>query len=383
MFLNCDPMWSRPWAICAIPALPYLQPLLDDKTDPWPVDNHGPMLRVCDLAKEAIEQLRQPAAAAGAPSPSPAASEGLIHLYDESGQRVSITRDQWRSRVLPANLKKEWDNPDGLFPLIVAAIDNGFRAEIIDAARRLYQIDSDPARAAGLWSAVLIEEGRLDEAESAIRGFLEQHGDNAAILTHLGRLYARRNNPAEAEKILTRALQLDPNQHAAIALYESVVGQRGAAAVEAGLERIASSSGSWLAQVELARAALESGQLERALACYRDSISHAPRPVPTDLLARMSGALGNHGHLAELLALAEPLFTIDVHGVQVGNNLIKAHLQLGQTDAACWTRCTRLAGLTGSQPSISGRPKLSTPTPPRGRLNPPRRAGGVLVPTRL
>jgi len=39
-------------------AIAHLEPLLQDKTDAWPVDNHGPMLRVCDLAEEAIKRLR-------------------------------------------------------------------------------------------------------------------------------------------------------------------------------------------------------------------------------------------------------------------------------------------------------------------------------------
>jgi hypothetical protein len=39
-------------------AIPFLEPLLTDTTDAWPEDNHGPMLRVCDLAKAAIERLR-------------------------------------------------------------------------------------------------------------------------------------------------------------------------------------------------------------------------------------------------------------------------------------------------------------------------------------
>jgi HEAT repeat protein len=38
-------------------AIRYLQPLLDDTTEAWPQDNHGPMLRVCDLARAAIGRL--------------------------------------------------------------------------------------------------------------------------------------------------------------------------------------------------------------------------------------------------------------------------------------------------------------------------------------
>ncbi len=38
-------------------AIPHLQPLLFDRTEAWPMDNHGPMLSVADLAAEALRRL--------------------------------------------------------------------------------------------------------------------------------------------------------------------------------------------------------------------------------------------------------------------------------------------------------------------------------------
>ena len=38
-------------------AIPFLKRHLEDETDAWPVDNHGPMLHVSDLAEEAIRRL--------------------------------------------------------------------------------------------------------------------------------------------------------------------------------------------------------------------------------------------------------------------------------------------------------------------------------------
>ncbi|HKD70460.1 MAG TPA: HEAT repeat domain-containing protein [Candidatus Binataceae bacterium] len=324
-------------------AISYLRPLLNDRTEAWPVDNHGPMLRVCDLAKEALERLNLPAgippaaappAAASAPASRPASGNGPIRLFDNAGRQVIITRDEWRRKVLPANLKKEWDNPDQLFGLIVAAINDGFRAEIVDAANHLYEIDSDRVRSAGVWAAILIEESRLDEAEHVVRDFLARHGENGPILTQLAKVYVGRSDKAKAEETLARSLQLDPNQEAAIALYESLLRERQGTELREVLEKIAAVSGSWRAQLELADEALVAGQLDRALAYYKESIAHAPRPVSTDLLIRISGALGNHGHPGELIALTEPLFAIHVHGIEVANNLIKAHLDLGQTDDA-------------------------------------------------
>jgi len=40
-------------------AIPHLEPLQSDTTPAWPIDNHGPMLHVCDLAAEALKKLRQ------------------------------------------------------------------------------------------------------------------------------------------------------------------------------------------------------------------------------------------------------------------------------------------------------------------------------------
>lgn len=40
-------------------AIAHLEPLLRDRTEAWEIDNHGPMLRVCDLAQDAIAQLRK------------------------------------------------------------------------------------------------------------------------------------------------------------------------------------------------------------------------------------------------------------------------------------------------------------------------------------
>jgi HEAT repeat protein len=40
-------------------AMPALERLLEDQTDAWAEDNHGPMLRVCDLAEAALRRLRK------------------------------------------------------------------------------------------------------------------------------------------------------------------------------------------------------------------------------------------------------------------------------------------------------------------------------------
>jgi hypothetical protein len=56
--------------------------------------------------------------------------------------------------------------------------------------------------------------------------------------------------------------------------------------------------------------------------------------VPTDALMQISGDVGNRGRLALLLDLCVPKFDLMLHGIQVGNNLIKANLDLRRTREA-------------------------------------------------
>lgn len=154
-------------------------------------------------------------------------------------------------------------------------------------------------------------------------------------MNNLAKVYARENNDAKAEEILWHALEVDPNQENGLGWYDAIHRDHGGeASSQQALLRVAGLPGSWRAQIWLARAALKERQLDRALAYYRESLSRVTKPVPPDVLMQISGDLGNAGHLQELLAIAEPHFDPAFHGLQVGNNLIKAHFDLGQFEAA-------------------------------------------------
>jgi hypothetical protein len=86
--------------------------------------------------------------------------------------------------------------------------------------------------------------------------------------------------------------------------------------------------GSWRSQLWLARSALERGDLAGALRYYEEVLGRA-QPVPADLLMQLSGDLGNRGHTELLVRLTQPRFDLATHGLTVGNNLLRAYLDLG------------------------------------------------------
>lgn len=257
----------------------------------------------------------------------------MIRVFDKYGREMFMTKEAWRTGVLPGTLQKEWDKPDALYSVIASALQDGFQADVVAATQHLYEIDTDPVRGACIWGIVLMKVGRLDESEGVFRDCTSKHGEQGVILTNLAKVYSERKDDAKAEEVLWRALQVDPNQDNALQWYVARHRERSgeAAGVEA-YRRVAALPGSWRAQLWLARDELHTKGLDAAMSLYRECLQRIVHPIPADALMQMSGDLGKAGFLPELLQLVEPHFDVKTHGLQVGNNLIKAHLDLGHLD---------------------------------------------------
>lgn len=265
----------------------------------------------------------------------PAKDPNMIRVYDAYGRELFITKEEWRKNVLPGSIQASWNKPDELCGIIVGALEDGFRRDVVGAAEQLFKIDPDRVRGTCVWGIVLKDEGRLDAAEKVFRDFLSEHGEEGSILTNLAKVYSRRKKEAQAEEILWHALEVDPNQDNGLGWYWIMHKERGgeAAGAEA-LRRVAALPRSWRAQLWLARDALANRDLPAAMKLYEESLAAAPTPAPADLLAQMSGDLGNAGHLPEILNLIAPRYEVALHGIRVGNNLLKAMIDLGQIDPA-------------------------------------------------
>jgi len=89
-----------------------------------------------------------------------------------------------------------------------------------------------------------------------------------------------------------------------------------------------------LPRAELAEAVrlLDAGKKADAVALYESLIE--AQPDSGELLATISGDLGRHGCLAEIVALITPAYDAKIHGPEAGLNLIQAHLHLKEADSA-------------------------------------------------
>jgi tetratricopeptide (TPR) repeat protein len=260
--------------------------------------------------------------------PSPVSAEPLIRVYDPFGRKVEIGRETWRRDVLLPNLAASRGNPDGLYDLIVGALGDDFAADVLESARLLAQTDPQPRRGAMALGIVLLQLKDHAGARQVLERAIAAHGEDAYLLSNLARAFEAAGEHERAQELIWRALNLAPNEEVALNWYVATNTKGSQDAMVQAYRRAAALPGSWRSQLWLARIAMDAGDLDAATRLYEEALDRA-KPLPADLLMQLSGDLGNRGHTELLIRLTQPRFDLDAHGLTVGNNLLRAFIELG------------------------------------------------------
>jgi len=276
-----------------------------------------------------FDKLRAPFSKASSPASSTTTATEKperITVYDKFGQQLTISRDEWRAKVLPGRIKEVWNNPDELYDTIVMAMNDGFFTEVLEASERLLAIDGNSERAHTVRGIVLMKTGDLDGAEDAFQQFIRQNGPTGSLLTNLAKVYSQRGQKERSEAVLWEGLNLDPNQENGLMWWGTIHGERnGKTGFIDAVRKVAAISGSWRPQLWLARNCLENKQLNTAKIYYEHVLAHAV-DVP-GVLMMISGDLGKNGFVAEVLKVALPVYQAEKHGLPVGVNILQAYLE--------------------------------------------------------
>jgi tetratricopeptide (TPR) repeat protein len=255
--------------------------------------------------------------------------EDLIRVYDQFGRKVEIGREAWRNDVLLPSLQANRDDPDRLYDLVIAAVNDDFAADALESARLLAERDPQPQRGAMVLAIVLLQLKDFTGARDVLERAITAHGANTYLLANLARAYAALGDEERAQPLIWQALELDPNDEATLNwMIAHANAKGGQAAVSAAYARAAALPGSWRAQLWLARQALERNDLAEATRVYERLLAGV-KPVPADLLMQLSGDLGNRGHAELMVRLTQPHFDLAEHGLIVGNNLLRGYVELG------------------------------------------------------
>jgi len=260
----------------------------------------------------------------------PRQDPNMVRILDPQGREHFIPRETVRTEILPKSIEAAWNDADRLHMTVVTATQDGFAADVLAAARHLAEIDTVEGRAQATLGIVLIEAGQAAEAEVVIAELIAKKGEDSGMLTHLARAQGLQGKEDDASKTLWRALELDPNNDNALRIYVSITRKQKdiPAALEA-LKSIDALPGSWRAKLWLADDAFERKDNAAAVGLYKAALA-AVTPMPPDGLMQISGSLGGHGLIDEIFNIVLPAYRVDIHGLAVGSNLLKAFIDKGR-----------------------------------------------------
>jgi tetratricopeptide (TPR) repeat protein len=252
----------------------------------------------------------------------------MIRAFDKYGREVLIPRSEWQSKVLPENIKQNWNDPQGLYLIVIQSIDDGFVKDVLPASKRLLSIDPQKERAYCARGIALMKSGDLGGAETTLNEYLEKYGPSGYVITNLAKVFADRGDQRKSELALWRALTLDPNQDNALSWWEAIFRERGGeqGAIDA-LKKAAALPKSWRPQLILGLRSLQQKDLPGSLT-YLNPLLENQSDQP-DVLQFISGELGRNGYAQEVIDLVGPRFAPDKHSPGAGINLLEACRQTG------------------------------------------------------
>lgn len=275
----------------------------------------------------------KPPAAAPGPSPAAPASDGpaSVETTDAFGRRVKLTREEYRTRLLPQLLEAHGNDAERLAAVILQGLRDGLARELIAAANRLVMLDKDLDRALSVLGAVQRDAGDLDAAEFTMQELLQKRPRSPNARVGLAMLADQRGDAGRGEALLWEALQLDCNHADAVHCYlqmrHRAVGDGGYREV---IDRVATLPGSWRAQLWRARFDLQQQRLDEAAAGYREALGRAGEE--SDALVMASGDLVQARQHALVDELVAARFQPGRHHPNIGLALLHHYLATERHD---------------------------------------------------
>jgi tetratricopeptide (TPR) repeat protein len=250
----------------------------------------------------------------------------FIKTYNNKGELYQIPRAQWRNRILPEQFKKVWNDPDGLYAVIVSALQDNFFPEAIEPGKRLIEIDADISRSYNVLGITYLKNNLLNEAKEILETGISKAEYKAVMTTNLAKVYSAQGQDEIAMSSLWQALVLDPNQGNALDWFTAVAFENGGEnnRCEAYM-RVASLTNSWRAKLYVARQHLKSKEFEQAKIVYKEVIKMAPKEP--DVAWIISGDLGGANQVEDIFELVYPIFIMSKDSINASLNLIQACIE--------------------------------------------------------
>jgi len=253
----------------------------------------------------------------------------LLEAVDGLGRRVQMTREEYRTKVIPELVKAHGSDPQQLSAVIMQGVQQGFATDLVGAANRLVVIDEDPERALTILAVTQRDAGDLEASEFTLKELLQKRPDSAAPRVGLAMLAHHRGDLAGCEKLMWQAVEADPNHadavHGWLQIRHQQVGDEG---YRAEVDKLVALPGTWRPQLWRARLDLQQDRTDEALATYREQF--AREEVLPDMMLMAATDLARAGQHEAVAELIVPRFVAGHHHPHVGMALLDHYVHTGQ-----------------------------------------------------
>jgi len=247
--------------------------------------------------------------------------EEKISYYDEFGKEHIVEKKKWVEKKLNPDIRKNWDNVEALYPIVLDAFSKGAYAEVQEACLRIYSMDKDKERKANILGTYYIKTGAYDRAIEMYKKYLSSETATESIYVNYATALEGADRTWEAESIYLRALKLNPNSVAAFRNYFKLIRRKGTKEYLKQLEKFSSERGSWRAKLTLATDYFKRGDKDNGNIYLRDALRESSYNAET--MAVASGIYSMNHLFEELEQYVFPFYIPEKHGAYTTLNILE------------------------------------------------------------
>ena len=185
-----------------------------------------------------------------------------ISYYDEFGKEFKMPKKDWLNKKLYPDVRKNWSNMDGLYPIIQDAFSKEVYPEIKEAVLRFYAADEDFERKLILLGTYHVRTGAYQNAVELYEKNLNINNMTEGLCIAYAEALELCGRAADSEKKYYEALEINPNSAIAFKKYFDIVKKRSSSEYENKMEKLSAIRGNWRAKMMQAVVYFKKGDKE-------------------------------------------------------------------------------------------------------------------------
>ena len=244
-----------------------------------------------------------------------------ISYYDEFGKEHRVEKKKWVEKKLNPSIKENWDNIEGLYPIVLDAFSKEAYSEVQEACFRIYSLDKNRERKTNILGTYYIKTDSYDQAIEIYKKYISTGAASESIYVNYAIALEGAGRTWEAESAYLKALKLNPNSVEAFRNYFKLIRRKGTQEYIRLLEKFSSEKGSWRAKLTLATDYFKRGDKNNGNKYLKEALRESG--YNSETMAVASGIYSLNNLFEELEEYVFPFYIPEKHGAYTTLNILE------------------------------------------------------------